>query len=108
MAPDRAAREEEGMMRALLFALALSSAGLAHADRRLDDAADARPTDAESVKQKIRTMRAYALTEALALDEMTASRLFPALASWDDAVDKIVSVRVETTRKLRKAASDAE
>src|SRR5882724_11190230 len=38
----------------------------------------------EQVKKKIRAMRAFTLTEELALDEATASRLFPVLARYDD------------------------
>lgn len=54
----------------------------------------------EAVKKKIRAMRAYTLTDELALDEKTATRLFPILARWDDVTDKLLQQRVEIQRKL--------
>jgi hypothetical protein len=57
----------------------------------------------EQIKKKIRAMRAYTLTEELALDEATAARLFPVLARYDDEIDKLLERRVEIQRKLRRA-----
>ncbi len=57
----------------------------------------------ERVKKKIRAMRAYMLTEELALDEQTAGRLFPVLARYDDEIDKLLEHRVELQRRLRRA-----
>ena len=97
------------MMRGLVLAGVLAfCAQVGHAQSRVEGPAEGRAPAAESVKQKIRTLRAYALTDALALDEATASRLFPTLAKWDDAVDKVVSARVDLTRKLRTTRNDAE
>jgi hypothetical protein len=53
------------------------------------------------VKKKIRTMRAFTLTEELALDEPTAGRLFPMLARFDDETDKLLQKRVDVMRRLR-------
>jgi hypothetical protein len=55
----------------------------------------------EKIKQRIRAMRAYRLTEALALDEQTAGRLFPVLARYDDETDKLLEKRVDINRRLR-------
>lgn len=61
------------------------------------------PERREQIKQKIRALRAYTLTEQLALDEQTQARLFPALARYDDETDRLLQKRVELTRKLRHA-----
>lgn len=90
----------------LVFALVLSAviAAPAIADRRRNpmDPADV-ATRREDIKKKIRTMRAYTLTEELALDEATAGKLFPLLAKWDDVTDKLLAQRVDLTRQLRAA-----
>jgi hypothetical protein len=65
------------------------------------------PTSArrEQIKKKIRALRAYTLTEELALDEQTAARLFPALSRYDDETDKLLEKRVDVQRRLRRADS---
>lgn len=88
----------------LLFALVLSATAVAPAvaDARRggpDPAATAQRR--EDIKKKIRTMRAYTLTEELGLDEATAGKLFPVLAKWDDVTDKLLAQRVDLTRQLR-------
>ena len=55
----------------------------------------------EKIKQRIRAMRAYRLTEALALDEQTAGKLFPTLARYDDETDKLLEKRVDLVKRLR-------
>ena len=60
-------------------------------------------TRREKIKKKIRTLRAYTLTEELQLDEATAGRLFPALAKWDDEFDKLLQQRAELERQLKAA-----
>lgn len=57
----------------------------------------------EQIKKRIRAMRAFELTEDLALDENTASRLFPVLARFDDETDKLLARRADLQRKLRRA-----
>ncbi len=73
----------------------------------LGSQASAQPAPAgarsEQIKKKIRSLRAYALTEELQLDEATAGRLFPALAKWDDVTDKLLVQRVALTGQLRAA-----
>lgn len=62
---------------------------------------DAPPIDRrEKVKQKIRALRAYTLTETLSLDEKTAGKLFPVLAKWDDVTDKLIVQRIDVQRRL--------
>jgi hypothetical protein len=56
----------------------------------------------EQIKKKIRAMRAYTLTEELALDEQTAGRLFPVLARYDDETDRLLEKRIEVQRRLRR------
>lgn len=56
----------------------------------------------EQIKKKIRAMRAYTLTEELALDEQTAGKLFPVLARYDDETDKLLEKRVDVQRRLRR------
>jgi hypothetical protein len=57
----------------------------------------------EQIKKKIRAMRAYTLTEELALDEQSAAKLFPLLARYDDETDKLLERRIELQRRLRRA-----
>jgi hypothetical protein len=57
----------------------------------------------EQIKKKIRAIRAYTLTEELALDEQTAGRLFPVLARYDDETDRLLEKRVDVQRRLRRA-----
>lgn len=54
----------------------------------------------EDIKQRIRALRAYTLTEQLALDEQTAGKLFPLLAKFDDEFDKLLQQRQDLTRRL--------
>lgn len=93
------------MLRTWLIGLVLASASMAHAQPRrpAEDAPLGSPERREQIKKKIRTMRAFTLTEELALDEQTAGRLFPMLARFDDEIDKLLQRRVELQRKLRRA-----
>ena len=59
----------------------------------------------EQIKKKIRALRAYTLTEELALDEQTAARLFPLLARYDDDFDRLLEQRVEVQRRLKRVAN---
>ena len=59
----------------------------------------------ETIKKKIRALRAYTLTEELKLDDKTAAQLFPALARWDDVTDKLLVQRVDLTRQLAGAGA---
>lgn len=100
------AREEEKLMRWLIvllaFLLAIPTAfaqprgGRTPAERR------------EAVKKKIRALRAYTLTEELALDEKTAAKLFPVLARWDDVTDKLLVQRANITRQLATAGASKD
>lgn len=92
----------------LAVVICLLSAGAAGAQpRRGGGARDQRPgalaapERREQIKKKIRALRAYTLTEELALDEATATRLFPALARYDDETDRLLQKRVEVQRRLR-------
>ncbi len=57
----------------------------------------------EEIKKKIRSLRAYALTTELSLDEKTGSRLWPVLAKYDDEIDKLLQQRVDVHRRLQTA-----
>jgi hypothetical protein len=57
----------------------------------------------EKIKKKIRALRAYTLTEELALDEATAGKLFPLLARYDDEFDKLLGARVDLQKRLSTA-----
>lgn len=84
---------------ALLVALLVPT--VAHAQHAPKTPAERR----ESIKKKIRAMRAYTLTEELSLDAGLAGKLFPLLAKWDDVTDKLLVARTDLTRQL--AAADA-
>jgi len=59
----------------------------------------------EKIKQRIRALRAYTLTEQLELDEATAAKLFPALAKYDDEFDKLLQARADLQRRLDGAGA---
>lgn len=62
----------------------------------------------EQIKRKIRALRAYTLTEELALDEHTAGRLFPLLSRYDDEIDRMLEKRRDLQHRLGQAhARDA-
>lgn len=96
-----------GMMRSLACLVLLGLASPAVAQPRREPGARLAPPGTperrEQVKAKIRALRAYTLTEQLALDEQTSSKLFPALARFDDETDRLLQKRVELQRKLRHA-----
>lgn len=57
----------------------------------------------EEIKKKIRSLRAYALTTELGIDEKTGARLWPVLARYDDEIDRLLQQRVDVHRRLRDA-----
>lgn len=59
----------------------------------------------EKVKQRIRALRAYTLTEQLDLDEATAAKLFPALAKYDEQFDKLLLTRADVQKRLAAAGA---
>jgi hypothetical protein len=61
----------------------------------------------DKIKQRIRALRAYTLTEELELDEATAGKLFPALAKYDDEFDRLLHARADLQRRLEAADGDA-
>jgi hypothetical protein len=68
-----------------------------------DEVANPALTRRERIKKRIRALRAYTLTEELALDETTAGKLFPVLARYDDALDKLLQQRADLARRLDAA-----
>jgi hypothetical protein len=101
----------------LLLGVGMLSAGLAHtagaqprrggggaglAERRGGPGTTERR---DQIKKKIRALRAYTLTEELALDEQTAGRLFPVLSRYDDETDKLLEKRADVQRRLRRVDS---
>src|SRR4051812_30775669 len=92
------------MIRRIAIVLVLAIAGPAAAQPVPPPAPGAQnAAKREAIKKRIRALRAYTLTEELALDEQTAGRLFPALAKWDDVTDKLLVARVDVNRRLRAA-----
>src|SRR5688572_31719682 len=59
----------------------------------------------DKIKQRIRALRAYTLTEQLQLDEATAAKLFPALQKYDDEFDKLLLARADIQRRLMASES---
>ena len=91
------------MIRAFVIALAfLTALPVAYAQPGLGPTAAAKR---EKIKKKIRALRAYTLTEELSLDEVTAGKLFPVMAKYDDELDRLLQQRADIERRL-KAADD--
>ena len=61
-------------------------------------------TKRERVKKRIRALRAYTLTEELALDETTAGKLFPVMTRYDDEFDKLLAQHADLQRRLDGAS----
>lgn len=92
------------MWLAVIVLVVVSGSSIASAQRRGAGSAD--PVERrEQIKRKIRAMRAYTLTEELALDEQTAGRLFPVLSRYDDEIDRLLEKRRDIQRRLRAGDS---
>ncbi len=85
--------------------LLCSSSMLAYAQPGGTQAGTARPAAAtldkrERVKQKVRAMRAYVLTDALALDPSTAGKMFPVIEKFDNETDALTVARTTLRARL--------
>lgn len=61
----------------------------------------------ERVRQRIRAMRAWYLSEQLALDDATSARLFPVLVRFDDRIDELHQRGVQLRRAMRREMNAA-
>ncbi len=61
----------------------------------------------ERLRDRIRTMRAWYLTEQLSLDDATAARLFPLLGRFDDRMEELHQRGVMLQRALRREMAAA-
>src|SRR5687768_9598813 len=95
------AEEEPLVMRTLVMMLLLVFSATAIAQPPPQRGVDRR----EKIKQRIRALRAYTLTEQLQLDEATAAKLFPALQKYDDEFDKLLLARADIQRRLMASES---
>lgn len=57
----------------------------------------------EKVKERIRAMRAWVLTEQLELDAATAEKLFPVLSRYDDELARLLGERKRLRAELATA-----
>jgi hypothetical protein len=87
----------------VLLGLAITTPALAQPQQQQPPAAQANRR--EKIKQRIRALRAYTLTEQLDLDETTAGKLFPLLAKFDDEFDKLLIARADLQRRLKASGS---
>jgi Spy/CpxP family protein refolding chaperone len=88
----------------LVVAMIVATAGAAAAQAPgPTNAAGGPAAKREKIKQRILSMRAWQLTQELALDEPTAARLFPVIAKYDDAFARLLRESID----LRKAGLDA-
>jgi hypothetical protein len=101
-------------MRALLMFLALAvAAPLANAQppgatpptAPKDGPSQQQLNKRERIKNRIRALRAYTLTEALGLDETTAGKLFPVLAKYDNEFDRLLGARADIAKRLAAASN---
>ncbi len=58
-------------------------------------------TRREEVKRKLLALRAYRLTDELALDGASAARVFPVLAKYDPQLEQLTIERAALTKELR-------
>jgi len=85
---------------AYLLVLALGLAAPAASAQPRGAPTAAQPNKRERIKKRIRALRAYTLTEELALDEATAGKLFPILSKYDDDVDRLLQQRADLQQRL--------
>ncbi len=92
----------------LLFVL--SPPGLALAEPPPHEGAEGHAEGEESqrMKERVRMMRMYALTEALELDEATAAKLFPYLRSGDETIHQLHDERRTHRRALHRMMKSEE
>jgi Spy/CpxP family protein refolding chaperone len=81
--------------------LVLGAALLLPAVALADPPDDARDHDRERMHEEMRIVRAAALTEALELDEATATKLFPYLRGFDVRADELHQQKRERRKALR-------
>lgn len=62
----------------------------------------------EQVKERLRIIRVAALTEALELDERTATRLFPYLREGDARLEEIYQQRREHMKAMRRMVREEQ
>jgi Spy/CpxP family protein refolding chaperone len=67
-----------------------------------DESANSLSAKRAKVRQRIRALRAWRLTEALDLDEATAGKLFPILSRYDNKLSIISQEGSKLRRELRK------
>lgn len=84
--------------------LLCSSFTLGHAQPGPARAGAAATDKRERVKQKVRAMRAYVLTDALALDPSTAGKMFPVIEKYDNESDALTVARAALRVKLDATA----
>jgi Spy/CpxP family protein refolding chaperone len=93
-------------MRRLLLACALAFAVAAPASAQPGPGPHRRAPKAnkrDKVKERIRAMRAWVLTEQLDLDAATAEKMFPVLARHDDELAKLLGERKRLRAELLAA-----
>ncbi len=61
----------------------------------------------DKIRQRIRAMRAWRLTEALELDETTAAKLFPILNRFDEKMEPVARQAAKLRRRMRKGLKNA-
>lgn len=64
-------------------------------------------TRRQEVKRKLLALRAYRLTEELALDEASAARVFPVLAKYDQPLEQLTIERAALSKALRDGPTGA-
>ena len=62
--------------------------------------AAANPARRQRVKERVRALRAYELTDQLGLDETSGGKVFPILAKYDEATEKVLAERATLRGKL--------
>jgi len=85
-----------------VLSLALAAPALAEKPRGDEPSAE----DHAAAMQRVRIVRAAALTEALELDEATAARLFPYLREHDEAMEAIHDRKRAARQALRAMVKD--
>lgn len=86
----------------ILLALALAAGSAAAQPGPPPARTGARPADRDALKKRIRAMRVWYLTEELELDDATAARLFPVLATYDDQLEALEVEGARLRRELRR------
>lgn len=87
----------------LIIALLFGGVAQAHAQAPRGRGGATPEERRETIKNRIRGLRAQTLTDELKLDNAALGKVLPILSKWDDVTDKLMRDRVDIQKRLAAA-----